>query len=390
MKIYNMLLSRKLRGAKSLAGVGNIYGDEFKKIDIGSYRGNMSLLLKDNKELFEKYAIQDSLITLKHACTMEEFNMSVGKLGVPLTISGIGKSYVIKEWSKTGYKGYQVRSDMILGNVSSMLTPKGARAVDISNFIVSFIACYRGGRNEAFMYGIDLIDNNRSWIDYDLTSCYTTVMSILGHPDLDQAVHIYNKTLLKMSNEDLLLNYIVVDVEFTFPDNVKYPCIPARVDDEVDIYPLSGRSTITGSEYLVAKSMGCRLHARSGVMIPFKKPLKDRVHESSSKNRKTVYDLEYLGPYRNIVKELQQKRRLYEKKTFYNYMYKEIGNSIYGQIAMGISGKKSFDIKTKSHIKILGGVLSNPILASYITGFTRALIGECLHNIHCLNGKVRR
>ena len=39
-------------GAKSLAGVGNIYGDEFKKIDIGHYRGgNMRLLLNENEEL---------------------------------------------------------------------------------------------------------------------------------------------------------------------------------------------------------------------------------------------------------------------------------------------------------------------------------------------------
>jgi hypothetical protein len=86
------------QGTKSLAGIGNIYGDEFKKIDIGDYRnGRMSTLLKDDKELFDKYALQDSLITLKHATTMEEFNLTVGKIGVPLTISGIGKSYVIKE-----------------------------------------------------------------------------------------------------------------------------------------------------------------------------------------------------------------------------------------------------------------------------------------------------
>jgi hypothetical protein len=79
---------------------------------------------------------------------------------------------------------------------------------------------------------------------------------------------------------------------------------------------------------------------------------------------------------------------MHAKKTFYNYMYKEIGNSIYGQIAMGIGGKNTFDVKTKSYVRINGGVLSSPILASYITGFVRALIGECLNNIHRLGGKV--
>lgn len=364
-------------GAKGLAGVGDIYGPKYKKIDIGSYRGNMRKLLNEDKELFEKYAIQDSIITLKHACSMEEFNLTVGKIGVPLTISGIAKSYVLKEWLHTGYKGYQARDDIVLGNLSSVLTPKGARSVGISNFIVPFIACYRGGRNESYMYGVDNITDERSWIDYDLTSCYTTVMSLLGHPEYDKAVHLYNKTVLKMNERDFLLNYIVVDVDFKFPNTVKYPCIPTRVDDNADIYPREGRSTRTGCEYLVAKSLGCRLYVRSGVMVPF-----------SRYKKKENNIIDYFGPFREIVKELQRKRRQYEPKTFFNYMYKAIGNSVYGQIAMGISGKKTFDIKTKSHIKILGGALSNPILASYITGFTRALIGECLFNIQCLNGKV--
>jgi hypothetical protein len=69
-------------------------------------------------------------------------------------------------------------------------------------------------------------------------------------------------------------------------------------------------------------------------------------------------------------------------------MYKEIGNSIYGHIAMGIGGKKTFDVKTKSYVKVEGSVLSNPLLAGYITGFVRALIGECLNNIHRLGGQV--
>ncbi|KAI5849914.1 hypothetical protein GGS23DRAFT_591647 [Durotheca rogersii] len=100
------------------------------------------------------------------------------------------------------------------------------------------------------------------------------------------------------------------------------------------------------------------------------------------------YELNYEAPFRSIIKGLQRKRRGYKKKTFYNYMYKEIGNSIYGQVSMGLSGKKSFDIKTNTYVRREGGLLSNPILASYITGFTRALIGECLHNIHLLGGRV--
>jgi hypothetical protein len=84
-------------GAKSLAAVGQIYGTEYHKIDIGNYRKRMSVLLREDKNLFEEYALMDSKITYKHAVSMEEFYFTLGKTGVPLTISGISKAYVIKQ-----------------------------------------------------------------------------------------------------------------------------------------------------------------------------------------------------------------------------------------------------------------------------------------------------
>ena len=69
-------------------------------------------------------------------------------------------------------------------------------------------------------------------------------------------------------------------------------------------------------------------------------------------------------------------------------MYKQVGNSVYGLTAMGLSTKKHFDVKTRSYIRLKGGVLSNPVISCYTTGFTRALIGECLNNINALEGRV--
>jgi hypothetical protein len=144
-------------GAKSLAAVGQIYGPDYHKVDIGHYRTRMSDLLRDNKNLFEKYAIMDSKITLKHARSMEEFYFTLGKIGVPLTISGISKAYVLKQWCASNYDGYQVSKDIMIGNLASKITPKDARAIELSKFIVSFIRGYRGGRNESMMYGVDLL-----------------------------------------------------------------------------------------------------------------------------------------------------------------------------------------------------------------------------------------
>lgn len=365
-------------GSKSLAALGDIHGPEFAKINVGSYISNMSKLLTDNKPLFEKYAIQDALITLKHACMMSDFYFTIGNLGVPHTLSNIGKKYVMWQWDLVNYKGYQPEGGIVITNLANVLIPKSARSVSIASFLPLYIAVYRGGRNECYMYGTD--DIKRVWIDYDLTSCYTTVMSILGDPNYDKVSYLFNKTLDDMKAEDLLFNYIAVDVEFEFPVSVKYPCIPTRVDNDVDIYPRKGRSIITGPEYLAARSMGCRLFLKHGVIVPFK--------QNSKNSKKSSKYTGYFAPFKELVKDLQFKRRSYEKKTFYNYMYKEIGNSIYGQIAMGIGGKKTFDVKTKGYIRTDGNFISNSILAGYITGFTRALIGECMNNVQALNGKV--
>lgn len=371
------------QGAKKLADVGAIYGEDYHKIDIGDYRdGKMSTLLSKDRDLFIRYGQRDAEITLKHASTMEEFYFDLGKIGVPLTISGISKAYVLNEWSAMGYDGYQIDNDIMVGNLTSKLTPKAARSIGLSKYIVPYVAGYRGGRNESMMYGVDdgLSSKKREYYDYDLTSAYTTIMSILGHPDYDNAVRLYNKTVVTMTKDirNFLFNYIILDVKFEFPEGTKYPCIPTRVDEDVDIYPLKGNSIITGLEYLVALSMGCKIVVNEGVMIPFK----------GFNNKKKSTDLTYQAPFRNIIKELQSKRRKYPKKTFYNYMYKEIGNSIYGLVAMGVSGRTSYDAKTKTNMRIEGGLLSNPILASYITGYARAFVGECLNNIQLLGGSV--
>jgi hypothetical protein len=54
----------------------------------------------------------------------------------------------------------------------------------------------------------------------------------------------------------------------------------------------------------------------------------------------------------------------------------------------GISNKKSFYSLTGKNFRVSATELSNPILASWITAFIRSVIGECLHNIKTLGGKI--
>lgn len=69
-------------------------------------------------------------------------------------------------------------------------------------------------------------------------------------------------------------------------------------------------------------------------------------------------------------------------------MYKEIGNSIYGSLVRGMGDKRKFNNKTGGTIRMQAHYLTNPLIASWITGYIRSIIGECLHNIHQLKGLV--
>lgn len=83
-------------GKKSLASIGSMYGDDFNKVVLPSvYRGDMLRLKEEDPNLFKDYAIQDSLITLKHINTMEDFMIDDNKVAVPLTLSSLSRNYIL-------------------------------------------------------------------------------------------------------------------------------------------------------------------------------------------------------------------------------------------------------------------------------------------------------
>lgn len=364
------------QGHKSLAAVGSMYGGEYEKVLIPiQYKGDMRQLLKENPVLFEKYAVQDALVTLKHANTMEEFNLTVCKTGVPLTLSSLGRDYILNTWKETGYT-YQVNENHLLGATSEVITPQGLNETgSIGLYLSHYIGNYKGGRNESYMYGCD---RNTLWIDYDLTSAYTTAMCMLGDPDYGSTRMIKDVDWESyLTLEYMLYNYVVVKTEFTFPPGTKYPSIPCYLKGgKATLYPEKGKGILTGPEYWVARNQGCGFKIDYIIVTPFKYSIVD--------GKKVYTD----KPFYSVIKDLQKKRREYPKKTVFNLLYKELGNSIYGNVVKGISNKKVFDIKTNRTLPANANLLSNPVLGCYITGLIRSLLSECIHNTDKLGGKV--
>jgi hypothetical protein len=382
-------------GKKGLEVLGDLYpGFEKGKISQDE-KENMKRFLEEDEERFKKYAVKDALIPLVHASFMEDFNIRIGNPTIPITLSSLGGNYVRDKWRLLGYEGYQLSSEYLLGETSKSITPKGLLSLrDIGVYLNLFISNYKGGRNESFMYGVD---EETKWFDYDLTSAYTTVMCLLGHPDYKKGRILRDKEFKLLNDMELLYSYTIIKGKFKFPDTVKYPSIPCFLDELTTIYPLEGECSLTGSEYLTAKKQGCEIDVELVYYIPFSKTGGD---DSLSQKRWTKKDMDYklYGhtsslrftslPFKGIISELQSLRRKHPKKSLMNLLFKEVGNSIYGLIVRGINNKMKYDIKLKSTVRMGSSDLSNPILASWITAFIRSILGELLHKISEKGGKV--
>jgi len=371
-------------GYNSLKALGYLYKEDgdFEKREISQHDlNNIQQFLERDKKAFDEYALQDSKITLKHAIAMEKFNMTVNQIGIPLTLSSIGRNYVKSEWLKIFKKfiPYQISSNFKMGNANELQTPKALdTSKEIGTHISYFIANYKGGRNESFMYGVD---EETRWFDYDLTSAYTTGMVNLPLPDYNKGSLINCEDLDEWPLEKFLTGYLIIHTEFKFPGHVKYPSIPVYVDKGTTVYPLEGVGYLTGPEYLLAKQQECVFNMKSAFYI------EPKTKSVFNHKNKEFYKVE-IKPFQHIINDIQGKRRIHPKGTVDNALYKEMGNSIYGNIVRGMSDKKTFDNLSGEYIRVEATDLSNPILASWITAFIRSVIGECLHNIHKLGGKI--
>lgn len=168
-----------------------------------------------------------------------------------------------------------------------------------------------------------------------------------GHPDYTSCHRLTECELGKLTKEELLYSYLIINADFEFPTKTKYPSIPCYVDENCTVYPLTGSCVITGAEYILAKQQGCVFSYKDIYLTPFFKS-----------------EYKVVKPFETVIKLVQEKRREYPKGSISNLMYKEIGNSIYGSVVRGIGDKRKFDIKSKGSVRMVGDDLTNPLIAS--------------------------
>lgn len=348
--------------AKKLSDVGEIVG--FKKEVLGGSskedlrikQHGMRELRDNNWETFKTYAIRDATICVMYAELLMKQNQELsGKLQLPVTLTSFGTQMVQKDWESKNWKPTEILGRELIktrtydkreGRYKYRTEKPFIEALDYESNLAN--EAYHGGRNEQFIFGIC---EQGTWRDHDLSSAYTTAMSVIGLPDWENI-----ETITKISNikpTDLAFFW----VEFSFPKKVRFPTLPVRCDGGI-IFPRSGLSKCAAPEIVLAKQLGAKLKIKRAAYIPTDatKPI-----------------------FKDFIVDCINNRSKHEKGSFQNLFWKEIGNSTYGKTAQGLKKKRVYDMREDNMVMLPESALTQPYLAAFITSYTRAVLGEILN-----------
>lgn len=351
-------------GQKSLSELGKLVG--CKKITLSEnprrerfFKKHMDVLLRYDWELFREYALIDAEICVRYfEHIVKQYERFMGSRHIPSALSNIGVKLLLQQWKQNIPpidKLYVIGKDEFSESIwkkdkqQFITTKRKVYKEEISWFIDFATECYHGGRNEQFWFGPSYI---AEWSDYDLTGAYPTAMALIGMPKWDE---VYASTNLD-EYTPLTLGFACVD--FEFDENIRYPTLPIRTNNGI-IFPRKGRSYCSSPEIVLARSLGCKMSVRHGIIIP------------------QDTDQKIFFPFLRQTIENRQKAETKLENAF----WKEITNSCYGKTAQGLRRKRVFNVQKEANQQLPESPITNPFFAAYITSFVRAAIGEIINAI---------
>lgn len=341
---------------KGLADIGKLIGVPKMGIPLPYSIERMDEFMQEQPELFEQYAVNDAEICYLFIVQTAEFVATeFGMTKLPKTLGGMALNAYLAAIGDNypTYFGLQQTAKEIFNKDTG-----GVRAIKViepiveSEVLYSFATnCYHGGRNESFMVGPT---ERGIWYDFDVSSCYTTAAAMIKPLNYAGLRQVF--TTDDFANGVFGLAY----VSFQFPSDTRFPCLPVRTEAFGLVYPLSGKSHCTAPEIELAVSMGATVEIIVGFVIPW---------------------MDEGNVFQPFMRNVRLKRSMYPKNSFQERMWKEIGNSLYGKLAQGLSGKTAFDVANGINSDIPASKITNPYYAAFITGFCRALLSEMLSSV---------
>ncbi len=343
----------------TLADIGEQIGLPKLAIPDGYSIERMDELLEGNKPAFEEYGMRDAEITARYYQKLQAFaETHTESSSVPATASGLAVRILLSQLKdqRTSFHdtfGFEERKGVYWNNVKgSVVTRKSTVPTEMRAITEPFVAkCYHGGRNECYTFGPTPVS---VWNDFDLAGAYTTGLVDLRHIDYDN--FWYSKDELDFVGH--VAGFALV--EFEFPADTKFPCLPVEGSNGGLFYPLSGRSYCTAPEIEVALNMNCSVKVLHGVIIPW--------CEDEDESDERIFE--------QFTTEIRDLRRSFVKGSPDEQYAKLIGNSLYGKTAQGLKKKTVFDTHGLKSIELPHSKITNAIIAAHTTGFIRAVLSE--------------
>jgi hypothetical protein len=320
----------------------------------------MDALLADNKKAFEKYGLRDAEIAVRYLLRLRRFaSKELGIPKLPPTASSLGVSYFLKTLEDNGvdfdttFSVTESASEVWSEHTGAVRTIKKKVPTPMRSFHEELARrCFHGGRNEDYFCGPTPVSN---FGDFDLISAYIIALLDLRHID-------YSRARTTTNAEDFVghvLGFAYVD--FEFPPETRYPCLPVDVGSRGLYFPLKGSSYCPAPEIAVALSMGCKITIHHGVIIPWREG-----------------DARIFEIFSQKIRRLREK---FKKRPLDNKYAKLVGNGLYGKIAQGIKPKNVFNPRNQSSEVVPPSKISHAAMAAHATGFVRAVVSELLASI---------
>ena len=329
----------------SLKDIGETLG--LPKLDINDDIEQMDVLFNQDFAKFLDYSLRDAHIVAVYYNEFVDFCINEHISKIPITSSEFGELFLRARLSHDDFLA------AICGEETIVIENEQKRfKIGYSEFFASYKYVYRGGRNECYCFDED---DNLPTYDYDLKNAYPTSMMTFGRYFYDVTPKKYVGINSVMPDD---LGW--ADVEFECEDWVNFPPFSYDdVDDKGLIHFRKGRLRVTTIELWTAWTNGflkkCvikdSLYYRSVARSPLEGVVSDLIHE------------------RTKFKEAGDKVRADNLKI--------TTNSIYGKFAQGLKKKD-----------MPPSLITNPAVASFITGTIRAAVCEQMNWIYKKYGDV--
>lgn len=371
-------------GSKSLETLGKTIG--WKKVEVSEeVKGHMDQFIIANPGGYLEYSATDSTVTLLYSSALYGYNQ---KLPVTITsatakvIKEIMMEYLdchsTKEFDRV-YRGLETikhglkpREDRP-GYIESQSKEPISRNASLIQSDASH--AFHGGYNSCSDVGYFPFETT----DYDLQNAYPTAMCLIADVDWE------NPIKYTLHNEELTLQSFSVGlgginpvpmmfayVQFEFPKDVTYPCIPVNIDG-IPVFPRTSDGLdgvyACGPELYLAVCLGAKVYVRDGYVL--NTLLHER--EESYSLRQAVYQM---------VKDRKQAKADHGKGALEELILKTMVNSGYGKNAQNVIQKSTWTAYNEEMEDLGCSSITNPVSAAMITSIVRAELLAAQNQIH--------